>query len=284
MSGVRYIMVTNLRNHWDNLPNNKTSYPFGMLKNLDIDKVRELGEIVGAIPTIFIKIDGKTKVFERSWEGYTRDFRVDKAKGKIFFKVEISQEIRLPEKYQNLREGWYVEEENQREITYRNVITGASLFDETKFYPPVFYNLVMNTDPYDFENSVYYLLKLLGIHDIIKYEQQSGHPDGFFRFRRLAVVYDATLMKNFIYFKSQQIDNYCGLLKKGEIGYEETYFTISECEKQVWIITKGATRRIKQIDEVIIKEISIYDLIKLYIDRIKQNLKENELEKKLKEL
>ena len=42
MPKVKYIMVTHFDNHWDNLPNNETSYSIGMLrKGLNLPKIKE---------------------------------------------------------------------------------------------------------------------------------------------------------------------------------------------------------------------------------------------------
>jgi len=269
MSGMRYIMVTHWDNHWDRLPNNETYYTFRMLKGLDSDKVEENSKL-GKIPTIFVKIKKDNKEFERAWEGYTYDFKVSKKEKKIYFKVQILREIDPPQKYRKLYEGWY-EESDLLE----------PLLEKAALYPPIFYLLIKTSNWYDFENLVYYLLKLLGIHDIIKYEWQKGHPDGFFKFRNLAVVYDATLEDDFEKSKDQQIDNYCNLLKRGEIKYGRTSFNISECKKQVWIITKGVSREIRKIDDIIVKEVSVYDLIELYLERFERNFKEDEFEERL---
>jgi len=272
MSRIRYIMVTHWDNHWDKLPNNETYYTLGMLKGLSVDKVMENSKL-GKIPTVFVKIKKDNREFERAWVGYTYDFRV--SKNKIYFKVQISHEISLPQKYRKLYEGWYVE------YVEKDIGLEPS-FEKAMFYPPIFYLLIKTSNWYEFEDLVYYLLKLLGIHDIIKYERQRGHPDGFFKFRNLAVVYDATLENDFEKSKDQQIDNYCNLLKRGEIRHGKTIFNISGCKKEVWIITKGVSREIRKIDDVIVKEVSVYDLIELYVERLKkQDFTEDELEKRL---
>ena len=271
MSRVRYVMVTHWKDHWDRV--NRTYYPFKMLKGLNVDGVRENSKL-GKIPTIFIKVKKDNKEFERAWKGYTYDFEVSESERRIYFEVQTSQEIDPPQKYLKLHEGWYVEYVEEGDLL-------ESLFEKAVFYPPIFYLLIRTTNWYDFENLVYYLLKLLGIHDIIKYERQRGLPDGFFKFRNFAVVYDATLEDDFERLKDQQIDNYCNLLKRGEIRSGKTSFKVSGCKKQIWIITKGASREIRKIDDIIVKEVSVYDLIDLYIERLKQNFNEDEFEERL---
>ena len=272
----KYIMVTHWRDHWDKLPNNETHYTTRMLREdlvtnekLDINKILE--DKSKKIPTIFVKINEDTKELEKAWKGYTYDFRI--SEDKIYFKVQVSREFKPPEKIRKLREGWYVDIEQEYEH--------ESIFEKTAVYPPVFYFLAKVTYGKEFEELVYYLLKLLGIHDIIKFERQRGHPDGFFKFRNLAVVYDATLEYDFEKSKSQQIENFCSILKRGEIKYKRTSFRFSELRKQVWIITKNVSRVIQKINDIIVKEVSVYDLIELYEQRLRQNLMEDEFEARL---
>lgn len=276
----KYIMVTHWENHWDKLPNNETHYTTRMLRRnlttnekLDINKILENKS--EKIPTIFVKLNENTKELEKAWEGYTYNFRISEDKSRIYFKVHIYREIEPPEKIRELREGWYADYAN---IDYEH----ESIFDKTAIYPPVFYFLAKATYGKEFEELVYYLLKLLGIHDIIKFERQRGHPDGFFKFRNLAVVYDATLEHDFEKSKSQQIENFCSsILKRGEINYGRTSFRFSELRKEVWIITKNVSRVIRKVDNITVKEVSVFDLIELYEERLRQNLMEDEFEARL---
>jgi len=276
----KYIMVTHWENHWDKLPNNETHYATGMLKkNLTTNEKLDINKILESksekIPTIFVKINKDTRELEKAWKGYTYDFRVSEDKNRIYFKVKISREIESPEKVRKLREGWYAD---YGDVDYEH----ESLFEKTALYPPVFYSLAKVTYGKEFEELVYYLLKLLGIHDIIKFEHQREHPDGFFKFRNLAVVYDATLEDDFEKLKNQQIENFCSsILKRGEIKYERTSFRFSEFRKEVWIITKNVSRVIRKVNDITVKEVSVYDLIELYEERLRQNLMEDEFEVQL---
>jgi len=60
---------------------------------------------------------------------------------------------------------------------------------------------------------------------------------------------------------------------------------VSNCRKQVWIITRGLSSRIiREQDEVTVKEVPIDELIKIYQKQIEDNLKEDELEDELKNI
>jgi hypothetical protein len=138
------------------------------------------------------------------------------------------------------------------------------------------------------------LLKLIGINNICKIDkkEQAGREDGFFVFGDLAVIYDCTLNPNFRIDKEEQIKNYCRRLEDEEelsCKSKGRPFKIKNKRKQVWIITRNKTQEIKNYPGdngkiILVKEISIYDLIEIYIKRIKENLFEDELEKILENL
>ena len=274
-------MVTHWKDHWDKLPDNETYYTTKMLRwDLTTNEKLEINKILKnkseKVPTVFVKLNENTKKLEKAWEGYTYDFRMSEDKKKIYFKVHIFREISPTGKIRELGEGWYADYEHES-TDYEN----KSIFEKTALYPPLFYLLANTTYGKDFEELVYYLLKLLGIHDIIKFESQRGHPDGFFKFRNLAVVYDATLEHDFEELKRQQIENFSSILRKGEIEHGKISFHFHESRKEVWIITKNVSRVIRKINDIIVKEVSVYDLIELYELRIKLNLMENEFESQL---
>ena len=140
------------------------------------------------------------------------------------------------------------------------------------------------------------MLKLIGINNICKIDRkrQAGREDGFFVFRNLAVIYDCTL-KTDLRDKEEQINNYCRLLDDVlELSRKSSKskgkpFNIRTKKKQVWIITRNKTQKIKDYpgdnnESILVKEISIYDLIEIYIKRIKENLFEDELERILEDL
>jgi hypothetical protein len=98
-------------------------------------------------------------------------------------------------------------------------------------------------------------------------------------------MYDCTLRDNFKDYKNDQIDNFCGQLKKGTVTFERNNVYIGPCDKQVWIITKGHSTEIKKCDEIIVKEVPISKLFEIYSERLdKQHLDEDEIREQLKSL
>jgi len=260
---LKYIMVTHWENHWDKLPNDETYYTKRMFRGGMNSSL-----LVDETPTIFIKLNEKTKEPEKAWEGVVYDI---KEKGnRVYFKVKIHREISIPEEYAKYREGWYVE--------------GAEEALQGTLFPPFFTILNSTSNPAEFEKYIHYLLKLLGIHQVFKFESQRGHPDGFFRFGKLAVVYDATLEADFERTKEMQIKNYCSLMKSGQLKYGKISIDISSCDKQVWIITRGKPQLIQRQDDVKVKEVPISELFKIYLERLEKYTTEDELEDRLKNL
>jgi len=141
--------------------------------------------------------------------------------------------------------------------------------------------MLTTSDWKEFENYTFWLLKLIGIHKLHRFEKQRGRADGFFIFGNLAVIYDCTLEMKFDEAKKQQLENYCLQLKGGRLEHDKTVYDISHHRKQVWIITRGVPRIIKQIDDIPIKEVPVQELIKIYKTRIKEDIDEKELEKAL---
>lgn len=260
-------MVTHWEKHWDNLSNKETYFTRGMLKKgMSIDKIME------NTPTIFIKLKSKhDKSAEKAWEGKVYGFKIKE--DRIRFKVNIEKEIPIPPEYSNYLEGWYVEGSEEEALSPRGII-----------YPPFFYILISTNDWREFERHTHNLLKLLGIHQIIEYEKQRGQPDGFFKIGNLAVIYDATLMGDFEKSKETQIANYAGQLKASSLKYKNRTINIANCNKQVWIITRGSSRILEKVDNITIKEVPINKIIEVYSERIEKTIDEMELENKLKNL
>ena len=263
--GLKYIMATHWQNHWDNLSNNETYFTKNMLRQgMTPDKIKE------GIYTIFIKKNKETKKAEKAWEGKVYDFKDEG--NRIRFKVEIDKKIPLLPRYSDYSEGWYIES------------TEEEIFLQSINYPPFLYLLNATNDWNEFERHTYSLLKLLGIHQIHKYEKQRGTPDGFFRFGNLAVIYDTTLEGTFEKSKETQINNFCSQLKTGTLTSLNRTIDISRCNKQIWIITRGTPRTIKRIDDIIVKEVPVSEIVKVYSERIEQPMDETELENKLRNI
>ncbi|OCG16818.1 hypothetical protein A9G24_03765 [Gilliamella sp. App6-5] len=143
-------------------------------------------------------------------------------------------------------------------------------------------------DPLAFEDSVFNLLKVIGLNKIFQFDRdnQAVKADGFFIIENLAVMYDCTLQKNFESFKEEQIENYINKLnqkaqltfniKKNDGGITPKTIPLTGKNKQVWIITKGESKEISDFDNVKVKEISIYDLCEIYKKRLSDITYDNE--------
>jgi len=138
----------------------------------------------------------------------------------------------------------------------------------------LFNNLFQSQKFDEFEDSVFLLLRLLGIHSLYQYDKkhQAGRADGFFIISSLAVMYDCTLRESFELIKKDQIENYVNRLEQSQLifdirlsdgGSRSKTLKIDGKTKQVWIITKGKTKEIADYGDIKVKQVSIYSLIKL---------------------
>ncbi len=269
---MRYIMVTHFSDHWDKCTNGKTSYQKKMLRN-----GINFSNLVENTETIFIKINQETKHVEKVWDGYVSNFDKNDSTDKINFKVHIKNEIQCPEKYKKYSPGWYKEDNSINKNNQFNI-----------FDPPFFPQLNSNNFE-EFEDNVYLLLKLIGIHNIHKYDKnsQAGKSDGFFKFANTAVLYDATINSNFVEYKHDQIRNFSSQLKeKNEFEFGKHSYTVTNCNKYVWIITRNKSSNYTQnLDGIIIKEVTINSLINLFHERLESSeLTELQLEDKLRKI
>jgi hypothetical protein len=262
---MKYVMITKFVDHWDNIPNGKTSYGVGFLKgNMRENKLQENTE------TLFIKKE-KDKAMSKAWRGFISNIRREVSNGQkqIYFSVTIREQMDFPEKYRKWSEGWYLEE-----------------FDASKFIPPFFQEISDAEDWAVFEELTASLLRIVGINDVYPYEKdnQKGRPDGVFVFRNMVVIYDCTLDRNYEDSKETQIENYINLLRPDRLNIHKKIVTIKDFDKRVWIITKNKRKDIIQVDDIIVKEIPVRALQQLYISRMTDNVNAAELENKLLEL
>ena len=303
-----YVMVTHWNNHWDNIPGNTTYYTKREIRfNL------QSHQLVENAPTLFIKVKKvkeETYEMEKAWFGYVSNFApVVNNKGRkiISFNVEIKKELDLkealniiedidtiPQTKSNPKPGWYLV--SQIRFQKPQIKSSIIIPEEFALYSPFFNNLIKTKDHFEFEDLVFQLLKLIGINNICKIDRkrQAGMADGFFVFKNLAVIYDCTL-KTDLTDKEEQINNYCRLLDDVlELSCKSSKskgkpFNIKNKKKQVWIITRNKTQKIKEYPgdndkSILVKEISINDLIEIYIKRMKENFLEDELERILESL
>lgn len=251
---MKYLMVTNFKDYWNSCHKKETYYPKGMLNAGVYSYLKENTE------TIFIKINKPNTSEKMAWKGHVYDIREDKNEKKIYFKVYIEKEITpCPVEYLDYSEGWYLLDE-ETDIEAKN-----------SFEPP-FMTEIYSNSPQEFEDNVFHMLKLMGIHNIHKYDrtQQAGKADGFFKFENIVVIYDATLNTNFETGKEVQIRNYCQQLKTNNVfEFEQNKYTVSSCDKNIWIITReGTPRTLETIDGITVKEVPFNLLKNLYLKRM----------------
>jgi hypothetical protein len=270
-----YIMVTHWDGHWDSIPKNETHYH---KKRIKFDPKAE--NLIERAPTLFIKLDKNTKKAEKAWIGCVCNIR--KEDPIVRFNVFVEREVPLseiPERYRGFKEGWYLIDWiwiDWSEWWFWNRWLG-------NLYPPFFASLGRTENWEEFENGVFLLLKLIGLHNLHRFERQEqrGRSDGFFVFKNLVVIYDCTLEKDFEKSKAQQIENYVSQLKSDRISWRDKKYTIRDHEKQVWIITRGTPRVIEQRDDIKVKEVPVQELIKIYGERLKEDVDEEGLVRKL---
>lgn len=134
------------------------------------------------------------------------------------------------------------------------------------------------SNPFEFEDLVFILLRLIGINKIYKYNRnnQAGVADGVFISGNLAVVYDCTLRNPYRPHKDKQIFNYKNQLRSASsISINETRssgkvsrktFDIPK-NREVWIITRDKTSIIEKannIENICVREVSIKSLIDVF--------------------
>ena len=127
------------------------------------------------------------------------------------------------------------------------------------------------SNPYEFEDLVFILLRLIGITNIYQYDRNhcAGAPDGLFVYGKFAVAYDCTLRNPFQPHKNTQIFNYKSQLKanssitiqlKSIDGKSREINVPLPSKREVWIITRDKTRLIEEDDGIYVREISINTL------------------------
>lgn len=254
-------MITQWKNHWDKIAGNRTRYDTYMFRNgMNSTQYKENET------TVFIKLsETAPHVPETAWIGSVSN--ISEINGKVHFTVNIVNQIEIPEIYKNLPAGWYYYPDAKTSIP------SSKIENPNEFYPRFFETIVAVSDFTQFENLVNILLKYIGINDVYPFNQlkQAGRADGFFKIKNLLVMYDATLNTNFEPDKNQQIRNYVSNLNSGNISYGELNFTTTSLEKQVWIITRGKTRRINIIDDIVIKEVSVETLIQIFFEKVQDS-------------
>jgi len=129
----------------------------------------------------------------------------------------------------------------------------------------------------EFEAAVFSLLRMLGIHYVLRFpaKGQAGKSDGFFMVQGLAVIYGCTFQPNFLSGewgdKTDQISNYVGTLLRGYVELRQAIRMRAEffdTKKQVWIITRKESGTFQEINGIPIKQIDVADIGRLIQKRL----------------
>lgn len=142
------------------------------------------------------------------------------------------------------------------------------------------------SDPFEFENLVFILLRLIGINKICQYDRKNsaGSADGVFILGNIAVLYDCTLRNPYRPHKDVQIVNYINQLKlSSSITINEIRssgkvikktFVIPK-NREVWIITRDKTGIIQKADNtnnICVREVSVKSLIDVYNKKLESQI------------
>jgi hypothetical protein len=60
------------------------------------------------------------------------------------------------------------------------------------------------------------------------------------------------------------------------------FITFSKLDKYVWIITRGNSRVIKKVDDVVVKEVPDGKIVRIYRNRLENDIDEGTLENQLR--
>ncbi|WP_242049280.1 hypothetical protein [Aulosira sp. FACHB-615] len=148
-------------------------------------------------------------------------------------------------------------------------------------------NSLSISDAGEFEDYVFMILRLLGIHNLYQYDKknQAGRADGFFIIGSLVVMYDCTLRQTFEDYKKEQIENYVNKLKNSQItidvrltdgGSKKKTLQIQGKNRQVWIVTQIQSRELYDVDGIRVKEVSIKDILKIFTKKLYSDTFEEE--------
>ena len=273
------------------------------LKGVKFEKLKE-GQIVSFEPNISEKGNYANKIYTRiiskiksldfeKKRGYIEKGNSDFEKDFYFVEKELKGI-----KFEKLKEGQTVlfEPNISEKGSYANKIE-VYVSNEKNFVKKLSEEIVdvLNQkvdkidDPAVFEDFCFTVFKLLGIETVYQYprKNQGGRADGLFKYNSLEVIYDCTLNEDYNgkeHDKKEQITNYTESINRTQttIGDRTIKFN-SNNEKQVWIITKGETKKISQIENVKVIEVDIRDIISIYGKKISE-LEYTRLQKDLLDL
>jgi cold shock CspA family protein len=207
----------------------------------------------------------------REWDKVS--FRITKKDG-LRFANEITL---LSQRDQHFEKNTTLEIVNNNHIIYpNNYITKQinSCHDFKLNLIEYINSLIITDNTNEFEDSVFLLLRLIGINALYQYDKknQAGKADGFFIIANLAVMYDCTLRSSFQEHKKDQIENYVNKMEGSQLSFDlrisdgksrQKNLKIDGKSKQVWIITKNSSREITDYGNIKVKEVSVHNLVSL---------------------
>jgi len=186
-------------------------------------------------------------------------------------------------------------EHKEEKIVKPSIVESSILvsnMDQIEEHPSIFNTAILESsllnalrkietvrDHAEFEDLVFVLLRLLGIHKLYPYKKTNtaGRADGFFVIGNLSVVYDCTLRQNFSDYKVDQIKNYISQISKDIFTVVKSnniqYDIKITGQRQVWIITneivtKRRSRALRNFNNIWIKEVSVQSLVRLFEKRL----------------
>lgn len=137
---------------------------------------------------------------------------------------------------------------------------------------PGFFTLLTEAkDPSEFERYCFYLLRLIGIHEIHRPLNFAGaDAHGFFKFGSLSVVYATTLVPAVLQDNPLIIEHYLNLLRKEKMRLANTSYTIKDTQKQVWLLCNAGheVQHLRTDDGIKLKVVPVSILINLYRARL----------------
>jgi hypothetical protein len=102
---MKYIMVTDWRDHWDKIPGGLTAYSTIMLV-----PPMSTARLVNGTSTIFLRFSSGPRAPLKAWTGKVTDISYSLKYKRVGFRVKIGREIRFPRKCADLDDGWFLEE------------------------------------------------------------------------------------------------------------------------------------------------------------------------------
>jgi hypothetical protein len=96
-----YILTTFYPDHWNNVPNNRTSY---LRKFLSVSS----NQLVNNTPTIFLRINRGLLMVEKAWLGVIHNIEYSDTILNFSIKIESELDVKLKEEFIRTKIGWFV--------------------------------------------------------------------------------------------------------------------------------------------------------------------------------